>query len=381
MGRKNPGDSSSSSGEPEWRLAGKSHLVKADAMSSTKVVRDFEDSLVAVTGTSMIGTEKANNVILTPADKAKAKERRAVAKAKAIAAAQKVAEQITQKREKERAEKIAAEEAQWAKEAEEVQKKRKKVPEPTGSSKEPDTKKVPEASGSSKEPDTKKMPSPPSVKAMPVPRGSLAKLRPVRKVCLKPRRPGVPDQVFRQVAEKKLQGKKQGYLARTIARAMRKDAGVSPQGAPVRRTWAEHFREHQARVMEVEADPFVVTTVSEVVREPSMPPPGKQSLAKAFKAGQASRAAAAAAAKEKKDRIEGPGYSFPAPPSVPPRRRLPTPPRAPITPETKAMPRSQKSAPATPSERSWSVVSNPKGTAEVEIEGIVYNVDDLGSLE
>ncbi|CAE7332492.1 unnamed protein product, partial [Symbiodinium microadriaticum] len=231
MGRKNPGDSSSSSGEPEWRLAGKSHLVKADAMSSTKVVRDFEDSLVAVTGTSMIGTEKANNVILTPADKAKAKERRAVAKAKAIAAAQKVAEQITQKREKERAEKIAAEEAQWAKEAEEVQKKRKKVPEPTGSSKEPDTKKVPEASGSSK------------------------------------------------------------------------------------------------------------------------------------------------------DRIEGPGYSFPAPPSVPPRRRLPTPPRAPITPETKAMPRSQKSAPATPSERSWSVVSNPKGTAEVEIEGIVYNVDDLGSLE
>ena len=34
--------------------------------------------------------------------------------------------------EKEKAEKIAAEEAQWAKEAEEVQKKRKKVPEPTG---------------------------------------------------------------------------------------------------------------------------------------------------------------------------------------------------------------------------------------------------------
>ncbi|OLP85772.1 hypothetical protein AK812_SmicGene33198 [Symbiodinium microadriaticum] len=398
MGRKNPGDSSSSSGEPEWRLAGKSHLVKADAMSSTKVVRDFEDSLVAVTGTSMIGTEKANNVILVPADDAKVKERRAVAKAKAIAAAQKVAEQITKKREKERAEKIAAEEAQWAKEAEEVQKKRKKTPEPTGSSKAPEptgSSKAPESTGSkapeptgsskapepsrgSKGPDTKKMPNPPKTKAMPVAKGSMAK---VRKVCLKPRRPGVPDKVFRQVAEKKLQGKKQGYLARTIARAMKKDAGDSPQGAPVRRTWAEHFREHQAKVMELEADPFVVTTVSEVVREPNMPPPARLSLAKAFKAGQASRAAAAAAEKEKTDRIEGPGYSFPAPPSVPPRRRLPTPPRAPITPEVKAMPRSQKNAPETPSEVSWSVVSNPPGTEEVKIEGIVYNLDDLGTME
>ena len=247
----------------------------------------------------------------------------------------------------------------------------KKVPEPAGSSN------APEPSGSSKVPETKKMPNPPKVKATPVPRGSVAGLRPVRKVHLKPRRPGVPDQVFRQVAEKKLHRKKQGYLARTIARAMRHSAGDSPQTAPVRRTWAEHFREHQARVMEVEADPFVVTTVSEVVREPSMPPPGKLSLAKAFKAGQASRAAAAASAKEKKDRIEGPGYSLPAPPPVPPRRRLPTPPRAPITPETKAMPKSQGSAPATPSERSWSVVSNPKGPPKVDP---TYDVDEDGNV-
>ena len=275
MSRKNPEESSSSSGEPEWRLAGKSHLVKADAMSSTKVVRDFEDSLAAVTGTSMIGTEKANKVLLIPADKAK-EERRAAAKAMAIAAAQKVAEQITQKREKiaaekaekvaaekaekvaaEKAEKIAAEEAQWAKEAEEVQKKRKKgssAPKPVGSSApkpvgsnapKPVGSNAPrplgsstpkpvdidaaEPSGGSKVPETKKMPNPPKEKAMPVPRGSVAVLRPVRKVHLKPRKPGVPNQVFRQLAEKKLHRKKQGYLARTIARAMRQSAGDSPR--------------------------------------------------------------------------------------------------------------------------------------------------------
>ena len=195
-------------------------------------------------------------------------------------------------------------------------------------------------------PLVKRQPMPPKVKAMPKKAGK------VKKVVLKSRaQRGIPERVdtaLRMLSTKKRERKKMGYLVKAINHAMRRKA-ENQSGPPVRRTWAQHIKDHYAQIKDKE-QPFVEVTVSEIIRgvplqvtaQPKTPPGAVI-------------------------KIEG-GLELPAPPPVPPRRRLPTPPRNPRTPS-----------------EAWSMVSSRDGRASREkkkarIENPGQTVDELGQI-
>ena len=183
-------------------------------------------------------------------------------------------------------------------------------------------------------PSVKRQPMPPKVKAMPKKAGK------VKKVVLKSRaQRGIPERVdtaLRMLSTKKRERKKMGYLVKAINHAMRRKA-ESQSGPPVRRTWAQHIKDHYAQIKDKE-QPFVEVTVSEIIRgvplqvtaQPKTPPAEPRTPPGAV------------------IKVEG-GLELPAPPPVPPRRRLPTPPRDPRAPS-----------------EAWSMVSSRDGGASQE---------------
>ena len=145
------------------------------------------------------------------------------------------------------------------------------------------------------------------------------------------------------LSTKKRERKKMGYLVKAINHAMRRKA-ESQSGPPVRRTWAQHIKDHYAQIKDKE-QPFVEVTVSEIIRgvplqvtaQPKTPP------AEPKTPPAEPRTPPGAVIK-----VEG-GLELPAPPPVPPRRRLPTPPRDPRAPS-----------------EAWSMVSSRDGGASQE---------------
>ena len=202
-------------------------------------------------------------------------------------------------------------------------------------------------------PLVKRQPRPPKVKAMPKKAGK------VKKVVLKSRaQRGIPERIdtaLRMLSTKARERKKMGYLVKAINHAMRRKA-ENQSGPPVRRTWAQHIKDHYAQIKDKE-QPFVEVTVSEIIRgvplqvpaQPKTPPAQPKTPPGAV------------------IKIEG-GLELPAPPPVPPRRRLPTPPRNPRTPS-----------------EAWSMVSSRDGRASKEkkkarIENPGQTVDELGQI-
>ena len=209
-------------------------------------------------------------------------------------------------------------------------------------------------------PLVKRQPMPPKVKAMPKKAGK------VKKVVLKSRaQRGIPERVdtaLRMLSTKKRERKKMGYLVKAINHAMRRKA-ESQSGPPVRRTWAQHIKDHYAQIKDKE-QPFVEVTVSEIIRgvplqvtaQPKTPPAQPKTPPAEPKTPPGAVI-----------KIEG-GLELPAPPPVPPRRRLPTPPRNPRTPS-----------------EAWSMVSTRDGRASREkkkarIENPGQTVDELGQI-
>ncbi|CAE7823444.1 TY1B-NL2 [Symbiodinium sp. CCMP2592] len=187
-----------------------------------------------------------------------------------------------------------------------------------------------EPSSGSKDPPqpvVKRQPKPPMVKAMP------AK---VRKIVLKSRaQRGIPrqtDTALRMLSQRAKEKKKRGYLMKAINNAMKKKA-EEQKGAPVRRTWEKHVKDHYAQIRGLEI-PFV--TISEIVKEPRGPP-GPPTVpqpktppstpARAARAPEVKVEGARAAKVPEIIKVEG--VEINPPPPVPPRRRLPTPPRDP----------------------------------------------------
>ena len=188
----------------------------------------------------------------------------------------------------------------------------------------------------------------------------------VKKVVLKSRaQRGIPERVdtaLRMLSTKKRERKKMGYLVKAINHAMRRKA-ESQSGPPVRRTWAQHIKDHYAQIKDKE-QPFVEVTVSEIIRgvplqvtaQPKTPPAQPKTPPAEPKTPPGAVI-----------KIEG-GLELPAPPPVPPRRRLPTPPRNPRTPS-----------------EAWSMVSSRDGRASREkkkarIENPGQTVDELGQI-
>ncbi|CAE7790260.1 unnamed protein product [Symbiodinium sp. CCMP2592] len=383
---------SSSDSEQEWRLSGRRHLAEQHAATVTRTHEDFEGSTIAFTATSMVGLTPGQNLLLVPAAEVK-KKTAEQAKAAAKAAAEKFvkerqesaqwakeAEEAKKKRaakaeakkkaatEAEEAEKKAATEAaetekKAATEATEAEKKaateaveaekkaateaKKRVAEAIGV---PEVKKPKgsvarakaEPSSGSKDPPqplVKRQPKPPVVKAMP------AK---VRKIVLKSRAqrgiPGQTETALRMLSQRAKEKKKQGYLMKAINNAMKKKA-EEHKGPPVRRTLERHVKDHFAQIKGLEV-PFVEVTVSEVIKEPTGPPPGSPMVPQPRTPPARAKVEAARAVKVPQLKVEG-GLEINPPPPVPPRRRLPTPPRD---------PRSAGRGASAPSE--WSPVSS-----------------------
>ena len=401
---------SSSDSEKEWRLEGRQHLREQHAATITRTHEDFEGSHIAFTSTAMVGITPGQNLLLVPAAEVKKKEdQKKAATAQAKAAAKEAAEKFLRERQ---------EKAQWAKEAEEAKAKKearakkaaerteaaeakkrpepkeaaeaKKRPEPKETAeakKRPEPKETAEAKKTaeaekgpeSKEtvenaekgsepteakekaaPLVKRQPMPPKVKAMPKKAGK------VKKVVLKSRaQRGIPERVdtaLRMLSTKKRERKKMGYLVKAINHAMRRKA-ESQSGPPVRRTWAQHIKDHYAQIKDKE-QPFVEVTVSEIIRgvplqvtaQPRTPPAQPKTPPAEPKTPPGAVI-----------KIEG-GLELPAPPPVPPRRRLPTPPRNPRTPS-----------------EAWSMVSSRDGRASREkkkarVENPGQTVGELGQI-
>ena len=74
-------EESSSSGEPEWRISGRQHMVESHGLTVTRTTEDFEESTIAMTATAMVGDQRGSDILLVPAQevqqkkKAEAKER------------------------------------------------------------------------------------------------------------------------------------------------------------------------------------------------------------------------------------------------------------------------------------------------------------------
>ncbi|CAE7794846.1 unnamed protein product [Symbiodinium sp. CCMP2592] len=389
--KRSDGCESSSDSEQEWRLSGRRHLTEQHAATVTRTHEDFEGSTIAFTATSMVGLTPGQNLLLVPAAEVK-KKTAEQAKAAAKAAAErfvkerqesaqwaKEAEEAKKKRaakaeakkkaatEAEEAEKKAATEAaetekKAATEATEAEKKaateaveaekkaateaKKRVAEAIGV---PEVKKPKgsvarakaEPSSGSKDPPqplVKRQPKPPVVKAMP------AK---VRKIVLKSRAqrgiPGQTETALRMLSQRAKEKKKQGYLMKAINNAMKKKA-EEHKGPPVRRTLERHVKDHFAQIKGLEV-PFVEVTVSEVIKEPPGPP-GSPMVPQPRTPPARAKVEAARAVKVPQLKVEG-GMEINPPPPVPPRRRLPTPPRD---------PRSAGRGASAPSE--WSPVSS-----------------------
>ncbi|CAE7685156.1 GIP [Symbiodinium sp. CCMP2592] len=389
--KRSDGCESSSDSEQEWRLSGRRHLAEQHAATVTRTHEDFEGSTIAFTATSMVGLTPGQNLLLVPAAEVK-KKTAEQAKAAAKAAAEKFvkerqesaqwakeAEEAKKKRaakaeakkkaatEAEEAEKKAATEAaetekKAATEATEAEKKaateaveaekkaateaKKRVAEAIGV---PEVKKPKgsvarakaEPSSGSKDPPqplVKRQPKPPVVKAMP------AK---VRKIVLKSRAqrgiPGQTETALRMLSQRAKEKKKQGYLMKAINNAMKKKA-EEHKGPPVRRTLERHVKDHFAQIKGLEV-PFVEVTVSEVIKEPPGPP-GSPMVPQPRTPPARAKVEAARAVKVPQLKVEG-GMEINPPPPVPPRRRLPTPPRD---------PRSAGRGASAPSE--WSPVSS-----------------------
>ena len=382
---------SSSDSEKEWRLEGRQHLREQHAATITRTHENFEGSHIAFTSTAMVGITPGQNLLLVPAAEVKKKEdQKKAATAQAKAAAKEAAEKFLRERQ---------EKAQWAKEAEEAKAKKearakkaterteaaeakkrpepketaeaKKRPEPKETAeakKRPEPKETAEAEKGPESKETaenaekgsepteakekaaplvKRQPMPPKVKAMP-------KAGKVKKVVLKSRaQRGIPERVdtaLRMLSTKKRERKKMGYLVKAINHAMRRKA-ENQSGPPVRRTWAQHIKDHYAQIKDKE-QPFVEVTTAQPKTPPAQPktPPAEP------------KTPPGAVIK-----IEG-GLELPAPPPVPPRRRLPTPPRNPRTPS-----------------EAWSMVSSRDGRASREkkkarIENPGQTVDELGQI-
>ena len=395
---------SSSDSEKEWRLEGRQHLREQHAATITRTHEDFEGSHIAFTSTAMVGITPGQNLLLVPAAEVKKKEdQKKAATAQAKAAAKEAAEKFLRERQ---------EKAQWAKEAEEAKAKKearakkaterteaaeakkrpepketaeaKKRPEPKETAeakKRPEPKETAEAEKGPESKETaenaekgsepteakekaaplvKRQPMPPKVKAMPKKAGK------VKKVVLKSRaQRGIPERVdtaLRMLSTKKRERKKMGYLVKAINHAMRRKA-ENQSGPPVRRTWAQHIKDHYAQIKDKE-QPFVEVTVSEIIRgvplqvtaQPKTPPAQPKTPPAEPKTPPGAVI-----------KIEG-GLELPAPPPVPPRRRLPTPPRNPRTPS-----------------EAWSMVSSRDGRASREkkkarIENPGQTVDELGQI-
>ncbi|CAE7449845.1 unnamed protein product, partial [Symbiodinium sp. CCMP2592] len=417
--KRSDGCESSSDSEQEWRLSGRRHLAEQHAATVTRTHEDFEGSTIAFTATSMVGLTPGQNLLLVPAAEVK-KKTAEQAKAAAKAAAEKFvkerqesaqwakeAEEAKKKRaakaeakkkaatEAEEAEKKAATEATEAEkkaatEAVEAEKKaateaKKRVAEAIGV---PEVKKPKgsvarakaEPSSGSKDPPqplVKRQPKPPVVKAMP------AK---VRKIVLKSRAqrgiPGQTETALRMLSQRAKEKKKQGYLMKAINNAMKKKA-EEHKGPPVRRTLERHVKDHFAQIKGLEV-PFVEVTVSEVIKEPPGPP-GSPMVPQPRTPPARAKVEAARAVKVPQLKVEG-GLEINPPPPVPPRRRLPTPPRD---------PRSAGRGASAPSEWSpvsslppWSPVSSvPVDARELHIgdDGKIYNsrgeVVELESIE
>ena len=349
-------EESSSSGEPEWRISGRQHMVESHGLTVTRTTEDFEESTVAMTATAMVGDQRGSDILLVPAQevqkkKAEAKEKaREAAKrwlekraakpkevitvpeeaaktteeaakateetakateetAKTTEEAPKVPETIEEMADRKRARRVALEEALWAKEAEEAKKKR-----------EAEKTKMPQA------PVVKKKPANPKVR--PMPKGSAGRLG-VAKVHLKSRAqrgiPGQVDTALRMLSAKQKEKKKRGYLMRAVNNALKRVPEKDQGGPPLRRTWAAHMRDHLAQCQEAEIKgPFVEVTISEIIKEPASPPPLRTTPVPGFGSGKPMKV----------PKIKGSvgseqPLSLPTPPPVPARRRLPTPPRAP----------------------------------------------------
>ncbi|CAE7591036.1 unnamed protein product [Symbiodinium sp. CCMP2592] len=389
--KRSDGCESSSDSEQEWRLSGRRHLAEQHAATVTRTHEDFEGSTIAFTATSMVGLTPGQNLLLVPAAEVKKKTAE-----QAKAAAKAAAEKFVKERQ---------ESAQWAKEAEEAKKKRaakaeakkkaateaaeakkkaateaaetekKAATEATEAEKKAATeaveaekkaateakKRVAEAievpevkkpkgsvarakaepSSGSKDPPqplVKRQPKPPVVKAMP------AK---VRKIVLKSRAqrgiPGQTETALRMLSQRAKEKKKQGYLMKAINNAMKKKA-EEQKGPPVRRTLEKHVKDHYAQIKGLEI-PFVEVTISEVIKEPPGPP-GSPMVPQPRTPPARAKVEAARAAKVPQIKVEG-GMEINPPPPVPPRRRLPTPPRD---------PRSAGRGASAPSE--WSPVSS-----------------------
>ncbi|CAE7653209.1 unnamed protein product [Symbiodinium sp. CCMP2592] len=378
--KRSDGCESSSDSEQEWRLSGRRHLAEQHAATVTRTHEDFEGSTIAFTATSMVGLTPGQNLLLVPAAEVKKKTAE-----QAKAAAKAAAEKFVKERQ---------ESAQWAKEAEEAKKKRaakaeakqkaateaaetekKAATEATEAEKKAATeaveaekkaateakKRVAEAievpevkkpkgsvarakaepSSGSKDPPqplVKRQPKPPVVKAMP------AK---VRKIVLKSRAqrgiPGQTETALRMLSQRAREKKKQGYLMKAINNAMKKKA-EEQKGPPVRRTLERHVKDHFAQIKGLEI-PFVEVTISEVIKEPPGPP-GSPMVPQPRTPPARAKVEAARAAKVPQIKVEG-GLEINPPPPVPPRRRLPTPPRD---------PRSAGRGASAPSE--WSPVSS-----------------------
>ena len=166
-------EKSSSSGEPEWRISGRQHMVESHGLTVTRTTEDFEESTIAMTATAMVGDQQGSDILLVPAQEVQQKKK-AEAKEKAKEAARRwlekraakpkevitvpgeaakateetaktteeakktteeapnVPETIEEMEDRKRARRAALEEALWAKEAEEAKTKKEaeKTPDP-----------------------------------------------------------------------------------------------------------------------------------------------------------------------------------------------------------------------------------------------------------
>ena len=294
-------EESNSSGEPEWRISGRQHMVESHGLTVTRTTEDFEESTIAMTATAMVGDQQGSDILLVPAQEVQQKKK-AEAKEKAREAARRwlekraakpkevitvpeeaakateetaktteeakktteeapnVPETIEEMEDRKRARRVALEEALWAKEAEEAKKKKEAEKNP-----DPVVKKMPQA------PVVKKKPANPKVK--PMPKGSAGRLG-VAKVHLKSRAqcgiPGQVDTALRMLSAKQKEKKKRGYLMRAVNNALKKVPEKDQGGPPVRRTWAAHMRDHLTQCQEAEIKgPFVEVTISEIIKEPA----------------------------------------------------------------------------------------------------------------
>ncbi|CAE7436593.1 unnamed protein product, partial [Symbiodinium sp. CCMP2592] len=385
MGRSNRApEESSSDSEQEWRLSGRRHLAEQHAnlllvpaaevkkktaeqakaaakaaaekfvkerQESAQWAKEAEEAKKKRAAKAAEAKKKAAEAekLINEATEAKKRAAEAVelvsdspeGKKKKAAEAEKLVDEATEAKKKAaEAEKLASKAAEAKKKAatEAVETKKPKGSvararaEPSSGSKDPP------------QPVVKKQPKPPMVKAMP------AK---VRKIVLKSRAqrgiPGQTDTALRMLSQRAKEKKKSGYLMKAINNAMKKKA-EEQKGAPVRRTWEKHIKDHYAQIRGLEI-PFVEVTISEIVKEPRGPPPVPQpktppsTPARASKAPEVKVESARAAKVPEVIKVEG--MEINPPPPVPPRRRLPMPPRD---------PRSAGRGPSAPSE--WSPVSS-----------------------